>query len=33
MAYTYDTEQQLLSLEFTVVVGEENFTNWGWFMQ
>jgi hypothetical protein len=33
MAYAYDAEQQLLPLTFTIVVGEKNITNWGWFMQ
>jgi hypothetical protein len=33
MAYAYDAEQQLLPLTLTIVVGEKNITNWGWFMQ
>jgi hypothetical protein len=33
MACDYDAEQQLLSLTFAVVAGEESVTNWVWFMQ
>jgi MULE transposase domain len=33
MACGYDAEQQLLSLAFVVVAGEESVANWGWFMQ
>jgi MULE transposase domain len=33
MACGYGAEQQLLSLVFAVEAGEENVTNWGWFMQ
>jgi MULE transposase domain len=29
----YDAEQQLLTLTFAVVAGEECVANWGWFMQ
>jgi MULE transposase domain len=33
MACGYDAEQQLLSLVFAVVAGEESVENWGWFTQ
>jgi hypothetical protein len=33
MACGYNVEQQLLSLVFVVVEGEESVANWGWFMQ
>jgi hypothetical protein len=33
MVCGYDVEQQLLSLVFAIVAGEESMANWGWFMQ
>jgi hypothetical protein len=33
MVCDYDVKQQLSSLAFTVVAGEESVTNWGWSMQ
>jgi hypothetical protein len=33
MVCDYDVKQQLPSLAFTVVAGEESVTNWGWSMQ
>jgi hypothetical protein len=33
MVCDHDAEQQLLSLIFVVVVGEQSVVNWGWFIQ
>jgi MULE transposase domain len=33
MACSYDAEQQLLSLVFFIVAGEESVANWSWFIQ
>jgi hypothetical protein len=33
IAYTYDAEQQLLPLAFTIVAGEKSIAKWDRFMQ